>query len=379
MKKPVNPPVSADAKVSPADSTQKITANFLLIDKKVFFYVLILVGVYLTINLYRSVISSLVVGILLAYLLQPIENFLTSKLRIKSRVSAWIVFLTFISLIITITRLGAPILFNQIRILTDDFEVISNEVIALQPRLDELTDIDIPLKEIIPELENEIQQFLVPNRLFRMLLSATSNIVWVMVTLMTCFYLLMDHSKIIKWIIQLAPDSARDSVADLLAEINMVWKTYLRGQFSMMLLIGFLSGLGGVAVGLRNALIIGVIAGILELIPSLGPTIATFIAGMSAWTQGSLTLDISNFWFAIIVSAIFIFIQILENTILIPRIMGKRMKIHPAFVFIAIVSTLSLFGVLAGLIVIPVIGSIAVIFQYSYQHLNRPDGDYFEG
>ena len=371
MKKPGLTSGAGDIKNSPDDRSQKVSANYLMIDKKVVFYLLFLVGLYWVFNLYQSVISSLIVGILLAYLLEPIVKFLANKLRLSSRLSVWIVFISFVSMIIAITRLGAPIIFKQIRILTKDFEAISNEVIALQPRLDELTDIDIPLAEIIPELENEIQQFLVPNRLFRMLLSATDNFVWILVTLVTCFYLLADHSKIIKGIIDLAPESTRSNLSDVLVEINLVWKTYLRGQFSMMLLIGLLSGLGGVAVGLKNALIIGVIAGILELIPSLGPTIATFIAGMSAWTQGSLTLNVSNFWFAIIVCAVFIFIQFLENAILIPRVMGKRMKIHPAFIFIAVVSTLSLFGVLAGLIVIPLIGSLIVIFQYSYQILNR--------
>ncbi len=362
--------------LKPKDSTAQTNLDRLLtIDKKVVLYLLIIVGIYWLTSLYRAVISSLVLGILLAYLLQPIVNFLAKKIHLNSKLSVWIVFLSFISLIILVTRLGAPILFKQIGILTNDFQVISDELIALQPTLDVLVDFDLPLAEIIPELENEIRQFLVPTRLFRMLLSATDNIVWIMVTLMTCFYLLLDHSKLIKWIYRITPATARNNVQHILEEIDLVWKTYLRGQFSMMVLIGLLSGLGGVAVGLKNALIIGLIAGILELIPSLGPTIATFIAGMSAWTQGSLTLNISNFWFAIIVCAIFIVIQILENTILIPRVMSKRMSIHPALIFIAIVSTLSLFGVLAGLIVIPVIGSIVVIINYSFEQVNENAGE----
>ncbi|MCJ7716013.1 MAG: AI-2E family transporter [Anaerolineales bacterium] len=345
--------------------------NFLTIDKKAVFYFLIVLGIYSITSLYRAVISSLVLGILLAYLLHPIGSFLNKKIHLNYRLSIGIVFFSFITLIITATRLGTPILFKQVKILTSDFQVISNELISLQPVLDELVDIKIPLAEIIPELEDEINQFLVPARLFRILRSATDNLVWIMVTLMTCFYLLLDHSKFIKWIFQLAPEASRDNLKHILEEINLVWKTYLRGQFSMMLLIGLLSGLAGVTVGLKNALIIGVIAGILELIPSLGPTIATFIAGMSAWTQGSLTLDISNIWFAVLVCSIFIIIQILENTILIPRVMSKRMSLHPALVFIAIVSTLSLFGVLAGLIVIPVIGSLVVIIKYTFHHLDR--------
>ena len=354
------------SKNSPSDID---SVRYLAIDRKAVFYILVILSIYWLINLYQAVISSLVLGVLLAYILHPIAALLTTKLHLNSRLSAGIVFVSFITLIITGTRLAAPIVFNQINILANDFQAISEEMIGLQPVLDELLDINIPLAEIIPELENEITQLLDPTRLFRMLRSATDNLVWILVTFMTCLYLLLDHAKLINWIYQLTPQSMRKNLKDILEEINLVWKTYLRGQFFMMVLIGLLSGLGGFAVGLKNALVIGLIAGILELIPSLGPTITTTIAGLSAWTQGSLTLDISNFWFAIVICSIFIIIQILENTFLVPRVMSKRMNIHPALVFIAIVSTLALFGVLAGLIVIPVIGSLVVLVKYAYHHL----------
>ena len=338
--------------------------------KKAEFYLFIILGIYWITSLYQAVISSLVLGILLANLLHPIVALLTNKLHINSRLSAGIVFVSFITLIITGTRLAAPIVFKQINILANDFQAISEEMIDLQPALDEFLEINIPLAEIIPELENEINQLLDPARLFRMLRSATDNLVWILVTFMTCFYLLLDHSKLINWIYHITPQSMRENLSGILEEINLVWKTYLRGQFFMMVLIGVLSGLGGFAVGLKNALVIGLIAGILELIPSLGPTITTTIAGLSAWTQGSLTLDLSNFWFAIVVCSIFIIIQIIENTFLVPKVMNKRMNIHPALVFIAIVSTLSLFGILAGLIVIPVIGSLVVLVKYVYHRLD---------
>jgi len=354
------------------NSPNDLNSNYYLLERKrAIFYVLILLGIYWITSLYQAVISSLVLGILLAYLLHPIVSFLTNKVQINSRFSAFFVFVLFISIIIVGARLATPILFNQINILTNDFQEISDEIIKFQPVLDDLVNINIPLTDIIPELENEINQLLVPARMFRMLRSATDNFVWIMVTFMTCFYLLLDHQKLVKWIYNIAPHSLRDTLVQILEEINLVWKTYLRGQFSMMLLIGLLSGIGGVAVGLKNALIIGVIAGILELIPSLGPTVSTFIAGMSAWTQGSITLNISNFWFAIIVCSIFIIIQVLENTVLIPKVMSRRMKIHPALVFIAIVSTLSLYGILAGLIVVPVIGSLVVIINFSAEYLDR--------
>jgi predicted PurR-regulated permease PerM len=176
---------------------------------------------------------------------------------------------------------------------------------------------------------------------------------------------------LISWIYKITPISLRADLTCINQEIGQVWKTYLRGQFMMMLLIGIASGIGGFVVGLRNALIIGLIAGLLEIVPSLGPTISTIIAGVTAWTHGSLYLEISNFWFAVLVCGIFIVIQVIENTILLPRVMSRHMNLHPALVFVAVVSTLTLYGVIAALIVLPLIASAGVIFQYIYQKINE--------
>jgi predicted PurR-regulated permease PerM len=108
----------------------------------------------------------------------------------------------------------------------------------------------------------------------------------------------------------------------------------------------------------------GILAGGLALIPNLGPAIATAIAGVVALTQGSIYINISNFWFAVLVCGIYLGIQFLEGIWFQPRIMSKRMNLHPGLIIIAVVSTLSLLGALAGLIVIPVIGSAVVIFNY---------------
>ena len=321
--------------------------------------------------LYRSALSSLVLGALLAYLISPAARFTARKLPISYRVSSWIIFISFLIILISLTRYSAPIILQQINILTNDFQMISNEMVNLQPFLDNILNINLPMDDIIAELEGEINQFLVPNRLFLIIRSATANSVWIMVTFATCLYLLLDHERFINMIYSVTPDSMKETLKSILTEIDLVWKTYLRGQLLMMIIIGIVSGLAGLAIGLRNALIIGILAGFLEMIPSVGPTISTLIAGATAWTQGSGFLDISNFWFAILVCVVFIIIQVVENTILIPRIMGKRMGLHPALVFIATISTLSLFGVIAGLIVIPVIASLGVIIHHSFQHLDK--------
>jgi predicted PurR-regulated permease PerM len=323
--------------------------------------------------LYRPALSSLVLGALLAYLLIPSAKFLADKLPINYTAAAWIVFLGCLLSILYLIRLSAPILARQVETLTSDMQLISEELIRVQPTLENILNTSIPMKEIIFELEAQTNQVLKPNQLFMILRSATANSVWVLVTIMTCFYLLLDHDKFLAWLEVITPQSMKASFARILAEINDIWKKYLRGQLLMMLIIGVLSGIAGTVVGLKNALIIGLIAGLLEMIPSLGPTISTLIAGVTAWTQGSSYLGISNFWFALLVCGLFILIQAVENTILIPRIMGRRMGLHPALVFIATISTLTLFGVIAGLIVVPVIASLGVLINHSFLQLNQKE------
>jgi predicted PurR-regulated permease PerM len=188
-----------------------------------------------------------------------------------------------------------------------------------------------------------------------------------MIIFVTCFFLLKDWEKFRDWVYQLFPARLRDEVVSIHEEIKVVWQSYLRGQLLMMLLIGSLSAIGGLAVGLWGALPIGILAGGLALIPNLGPAIATATAGVVALTQGSSYIDISNFWFAVLVCGIYLGIQFLEGIWFQPRIMSRRMNLHPGVIIITVVSTLSLLGALAGLIVIPVLGSLVVVLKYLFR------------
>jgi len=355
----------------PGSSVQPVKNESLIITKRMALYILIGVGTIWVAYQYRAALSSLILGALLAYLLVPLAKFLTDRLPVNYQTSAWIVFLTCLLSLFFLIRLSAPILAGQIITLDKDLDLIAQELIQTQPVLENIFNAKIPMGEIISELELEISQMLKPDRMFLILRSATANSIWILVTIMTCFYLLQDHTKFLDWLETITPKSMKYSLTNILSEINIVWKRYLRGQLLMMLIIGVLSGIGGAVVGLKNALIIGFIAGLLEMIPSLGPTLSTLIAGVTAWTQGSAYLGISNFWFAILVCGIFILIQTIENTILIPRIMGKRMGLHPGLVFISIVSTLSLFGVIAGLIIVPVIASLGILINHAFLQLKQ--------
>ena len=147
-------------------------------------------------------------------------------------------------------------------------------------------------------------------------------------------------------------------------EIKIVWRAYLRGQLLIMFILGALSGLGTAALGVPGALVLGLLAGGLALIPTLGPATATAIAAIVAWTQGSNYFDISNLIVALIIVIIFQVIQLIEGLWLTPRVMSARLHIHPGIVLIAVVGTLLTLGALIALIIVPILGSLALIIRF---------------
>ena len=105
-------------------------------------------------------------------------------------------------------------------------------------------------------------------------------------------------------------------------------------------------------------------AGILTIIPDLGPLIAAIVAIAVALLEGSLYLPLSNFWFAILVLVIYMVLINLKNIWLRPRLMGRSVHLHEGLVFIAIIVAVLLQGILSAIVIIPVIASALVIGRY---------------
>jgi predicted PurR-regulated permease PerM len=199
--------------------------------------------------------------------------------------------------------------------------------------------------------------------------ATTTNLGWLLVVLVTTYYLLLDWHKLRDWLFGLIPAHRLPSVRRLYAEIAVVWRLYLYGQLRLMFVVGFMTAVGLAAVGLPGAVAFGFLAGLLEAIVSVGPVLVTILAAVVAYFTGSTFLTIPNFWFMVIVILINGAIQGLENVWIRPRIIGATLKMHPAIVFVAIVGALALAGGLTAVLIIPVLSSLAIIGRYVYSRL----------
>ena len=149
-----------------------------------------------------------------------------------------------------------------------------------------------------------------------------------------------------------------------------------------MIMIGVVTWIGGTAIGLPGAFALAVIAGVMELIPNLGPFLAAIPAIIVALIQGSTYLGVSNLVFALIVIGLYILIQQLENTFIVPRILGEAVDLHPLVVMIGVLVGANVAGILGTLLAAPIIASIREIVRYLYAKIlgedpfpHRPEDD----
>jgi predicted PurR-regulated permease PerM len=155
----------------------------------------------------------------------------------------------------------------------------------------------------------------------------------------------------------------------LLDRIQRVWNGFFHGELILMLVVAGMTTIGLALLGVPGALYLGIIAGLLEIVPSLGPIIAAVPAVMVALIQGSLYLPISNLAFAGLVIVFYILVQQVEDKLIVPRVLGAALDLTPLIVMTGIVIGVSVGGILGALLATPVIATGREILHYIYRKM----------
>lgn len=206
---------------------------------------------------------------------------------------------------------------------------------------------------------------------FSVLGNALTTIFNITFLVVMIFYLLKDGSSFNRSLVDFAPEQYRGDVARLLYELRMVWDAYLRGQILLCFVMGMLVYLSASLLGVPNAPILGLLAGVLEFVPNLGPLLALIPAAFLALvSEGSTTIPgLEGFWFMVAVIVVWTTLQNLESLFLVPRIMGDSLNLHPFVVIIAVIFGANLAGPLGIILAAPFVASGRVIGEYIYGKL----------
>jgi predicted PurR-regulated permease PerM len=183
--------------------------------------------------------------------------------------------------------------------------------------------------------------------------------------LVISFYLVLDSQRIRDTLIALVPADKRHHALFVEETTVRIAGGYLRGQLILGVIIGVLGGLGAVFFGLPYPLIIGVVAGVTELIPMVGPIIGAILPMTLALLQPFPTV----LWVILFV----VLVQQLENNLLVPRISGDAVGLHPLAAMLALMAGLELAGLLGGIFAVPVAGVLYVLVATAYRRVRYGD------
>ncbi|MET0330729.1 MAG: AI-2E family transporter, partial [Dyella sp.] len=181
------------------------------------------------------------------------------------------------------------------------------------------------------------------------------------------FYLLRDWDRMVAYIDQVLPRSIEPTVAHLARESDTVLGAFVRGQLLVMLALGILYGGGLTLVGISVGPLIGMVAGLLSFVPYLG-----FIVGFAAALIAAL-VQYGDWPHVLMVVGVFVVGQLLEGYVLVPKLVGDKIGLHPVAVIFAVLAGGYLFGFLGILLALPAASVIVVVLRYlleRYRHSN---------
>ena len=174
------------------------------------------------------------------------------------------------------------------------------------------------------------------------------------------FYFLVDGQMFVDRTIALLPDTQRARTADILGRIHVILGKWLRGQLLLIALVAAVAYVGlGPVLHLPYALALSVLTGILEIVPLIGPLVATLIVAVDAFARGGAGLA------AAVIVFYFVLRQV-EDQVVMPVVIGRAVHLHPIVTIFAVLVGLSLYGVLGGLLGVPVAAAINVVFRELY-------------
>ena len=334
-------------------------------------WLILSVGFALLLYLLLPVLSPFLIAAVLAYICDPLVDKISlwgyKKYQFGRTTSTALVMLAILGAITLLLLIVIPLIQNQSLLIVERLPIIVDNLrTTIEPWLKAKFGISFAidsthLQEIISKnwktagnLLGDVLQTAGTNSMA--LIGVVANILLLPVVL---FYLLRDWDQFIAGIGNLIPRDLIGTTIDLAKEIDQMLAEFLRGQLTVMLIMSVFYSAGLWLAGLDNALSIGIIAGLLNFVPYLGPALGMGLALLVG------ALQFSSFGQMIPVLIVFGIGQLLESNYITPKLVGERIGLHPVVVIFALLAGGQLFGFAGVLLALPVSATIAVLLLHA--------------
>lgn len=350
---------------------------------KIFVTVISIFLIGLLLQRFQPLVAPLAGAAILAYLLNPIIILLDERLPLSRGASIVIVYILLAVLLVvagaflSVTTYQQTIGFiNAVPVLIDD---LITAVSSLSPETEllhigsfSIFPADIPWQSVGDQLLGMVQPALTQSGSIITQIATTTFRIFIMVffIFMVSVYIAIEIPLLGGRISSaFASPGYQYDAERLFRDFGRVWSSYLRGQVVLGLVIFIIVWIGLSILGVRYALALAIMAGLLEFVPNIGAILSTTIAMVVAFFQPENYLGMTPLVHMLVVLGFMFVVQQLENNLLVPRIMGNALNLHPLIVIIGVFIGGSTAGILGAVLAAPVIASIKLVGTYSWRKL----------
>ncbi len=314
------------------------------------------------------IISPVFIGLLIAWLFDPIASFLEKKMpRIFACILLFLLFFGGIALLLTLLL---PTFTGQVKEFVTGIPGILKELKLMVNQLfvtisgDSGIDLSSVKNQIFQSIENVGIGLTtkLPDMIINFAKSIVSGGMFLILGMMIGFYMLYDFRKVKVGLLDFVPKKYHDDAKELMKRLNHSLRGYIQGLFAVMFLVFITQSIGLTLAGLKAPMIFALFCAITDIIPYLGP----YIGGVPAVLVGFTISPVVGIFTLISI----VVVQLLENNFYQPLIMGKAMQLHPVTIIVGLLIFQHFFGIIGMIVATPVIACFKVVFTYIDEKMN---------
>lgn len=308
-----------------------------------------------------KVMSPLFIGIVVAWLLNTPVKYLEKK-GIKRTIGSIFVFFIFIVVVYLFFRILLPMLYSEVNDLVSILPSLFLEISEfIKNTFDKLSTSGIDFSNVEKNIYTAIENISLnlttdlPSSIINFVSGLVSSIGTFLLGLIVGFYLLIDFSGI-KHILDFVPKKYHNGIYELTKRLDGTFKDFVGGTLSISFIIFIISSIAFKIAGLPSPMLFGLLCGITNIIPYIGPWLGGGICTIIGFTVSPLV--------GLAVAIICFVVQQLDSIVFQPLIMGKTMKLHPVTIMIGLLVFGYFFGIIGMILATPIISGIKIIINY---------------
>jgi predicted PurR-regulated permease PerM len=315
--------------------------------------------------LLKFIIALLLVAAVIAYILDPIASFMVARgiTRLQSTI---LIFLIIGMVFGTLLYLLVPSLMVELNFLQEG--IGGTQASELLTKLENTIYETIPVLSgqelnLYDKLQGTLQNL--AESFFSIIVDLVSVISTMIIIPFAVFFILKDGHKMKKNLVSIIPNKYFEMFLNLLHKVDLQLGGYLRGQFLDSLIIGLLAIIALWILGVKYFVLIGIFAGLANMIPYVGPLAGMIIAASVVILNNGSGHEIAS------VLGAFAIIQLIDNILVQPLVLARSVNLHPLIIIFAIITGSEFFGILGMLVAIPLTGILKVLSIEIYKSIKR--------